>query len=105
MLAALLGKPIERSKPIYWEWRGARHGTNWPRLGIRHGPWKLLMTPDRTRVELYRQPQDWGEKTNLAGQHRATADRLSKMLLAWKATLPEEPQAKCFSKARAATAE
>ncbi|NIP94520.1 MAG: N-acetylgalactosamine 6-sulfate sulfatase (GALNS), partial [Akkermansiaceae bacterium] len=44
MVDALLGKEVERSTPIFWEWRGGASGDNWPQLAIRDGKWKLLMT-------------------------------------------------------------
>lgn len=100
MLSALCGEAKERSKPIYWEWRGTHHGVNWPGLGVRHGQWKLLMSADKTRVELYRHPEDWGEANDLAKEHPEIVQKLSNMALAWKATLPTEIPASCFSNAR-----
>lgn len=100
MLAAFQGKPVERSQPIYWEWKGNSAGSNWPRLGVRENQWKLLMTFDRSRIELYQHPKDWSESHNLTEQHQEIANRLSDMATAWKATLPTEPPANCFSKDR-----
>ena len=102
MLPALLGEEIRREKPIFWEWRGARFGDNWPRLAVRDGRWKLLMTADQDRVELYDVVRDRGEKDNLAGQHPDVVKRLSAMAIEWKASLPDQPPANCMSKSRSA---
>ncbi|MGH9839189.1 MAG: hypothetical protein ACREEM_10430, partial [Blastocatellia bacterium] len=49
MLAALEGKQWRRTKPLYWEWRGIEtQPETWPRLAVRDGDWKLLMTFDRS---------------------------------------------------------
>ena len=62
-----------------------------PMLAIRDGKWKLLMNPDRSRIELFDIPNDQTELNNLAEHHPAVVSRLSKHLLAWQATLPEGP--------------
>ncbi len=94
MSAALLGKPGERTKPLMWEWRFNITGhmlNRSPMLAIRDGKWKLLMNPDRSRVELYDIPKDPSELNNLAKKHRDVVKRLSKQVLSWQATLPEGP--------------
>lgn len=100
MLDALLGKPIHRSKPILWQWKGPRLGDNWPRLAIRDGNWKLLMNHDGSRKELYDIPHDRAEQNNLVAAHPELADKLAKQLLAWKKTLPGKPAKHCISKLR-----
>jgi len=100
MLDALLGKEVKRTKPIYWEWIGNAKGANWPRLAIRDGDWKLLMTNDGKRKELYNIPKDNQEKKNQAKNHPEIVDKLSKKALAWKASLPTEPPLNSLSKMR-----
>lgn len=100
MLPALLGEEIRREKPIFWEWRGAEFGDNWPRLAVRDGRWKLLMTADESRVELYDVALDRGENDNLARKHLDVVKRLSVMAIEWKASLPAEPPTNCMSKSR-----
>ncbi len=100
MLAAFQGEPTQRSQPIFWEWRGSRGGPNWPRLGVRDSHWKLLMTNDQKRIELYRHPQDRSETNNLAEKHPDIVKKLSKMALIWQKTLPSDPPVDCFSDAR-----
>jgi arylsulfatase A-like enzyme len=94
--AVLLGGPAARSRPLYWEWRLAVVGdlvNQSPRLAARAGDWKLLMNPDRSRVELYDIPRDSLELNNLAGAQPAVVDRLAKPLLAWQQSLPQGPVA------------
>ena len=90
--AALLGKPGPRTRPLMWEWRFRVHGYVYnrsPILSIRDGNWKLLMNPDRSRVELYDIPNDPMEVNNLAEKHAGVVRRMSQAVLAWRKTLPQ----------------
>jgi len=52
----LQGQSRQRVSPLLWEWRFRIFGHIWhhsPTLAIREGDWKLLMNPDRSRVELF----------------------------------------------------
>jgi len=92
--AALMGKPWKRAKAIQWEWRFRIHGDTLnrsPMLAIREGDWKLLLNPDRSRVELYDIPRDPSELDNLAGRQPQIVARLAEKALAWQKTLPEGP--------------
>lgn len=94
MSAAWLGQPRERTKPLMWEWRFgiAGHVINKsPMLSIREGKWKLLMNPDRSRVELYDIPRDPSELNNLAERNAQVVERMSRRVLEWQATLPKGP--------------
>jgi len=90
----LLGKSRPRRKPIFWEWRFgiAGHLVNHsPMLAVRDGDWKLLMNPDRSRIELYDIPRDPTELLNLADRRPEVVARLAEKLLAWQKTLPKGP--------------
>jgi N-acetylgalactosamine-6-sulfatase len=60
-------------------------------LAIRDGRWKLLMNPDRSRVELYDIPGDPTELDSVADRHPDVVERLSAQVLAWRKTLPAGP--------------
>lgn len=93
MSDVLSGRSRPRTKAIAWEWRFPIIGhvlNQSPMLAIREGNWKLLMNPDRSRVELYEIPKDPSELNNLAAQNPQVVERLSKELLAWQRTLPDE---------------
>jgi hypothetical protein len=62
-----------------------------PMLAVRDGKWKLLLNPDRGRVELYDIPADPRESANLAEKYPDVVERLAKQALAWQATLPKGP--------------
>ncbi len=100
ILPALRGKEFNRRRPIFWQWHGARHGENWPRLGAQDGPWTLLMNEDGSRAELYNTLDDRGQAKNVFDKHPQIAKRLTGQVFAWKKTLPNSPPEGCFSKLR-----
>jgi len=94
MSSTLLGKPKQRAKSLMWQWRFRIFGdtTNKsPMLAIRDDKWKLLMNPDRSRIELYDIAGDPTELDNVAHQHPEIVKRLSVQLLKWQGTLPAGP--------------
>lgn len=95
MSGAWRGRPRMRTKPLMWEWRFRIHGHTLhrsPMLAMRDGNWKLLMNPDRGRVELYDIPSDPSELNNLAREQPKIVERMSRALLAWQETLPPGPR-------------
>jgi arylsulfatase A-like enzyme len=87
----LTGASRPRTKPIMWEWRFNVNGWSWykpPMLAMRDGDWKLLMNPDRSRVELYNIPVDPMEVNNQVLRYPDMVDRLAAQLLSWQQTLP-----------------
>lgn len=92
--AAVRGMPAVRKRPLMWEWREPVYGSvlnNAPMLAIREGKWKLLMNPDRSRIELYDIPRDPSEVDNRAESEKAIVGRLSGKVMAWQKTLPKGP--------------
>jgi arylsulfatase A-like enzyme len=63
------------------------------RLAVRDGRWKLLLNPDRNRVELYDITDDSTELENLAAREPDVVSRLADRALAWGAGLPPGPVA------------
>jgi len=94
MSAAWCGAPGQRTTPLMWEWRFGIAGVvinKSPILAIREGDWKLLLNPDRSRIELYDIPRDPSELNNLADHHPDVVERLSRRVLDWQKTLPKGP--------------
>jgi N-acetylgalactosamine-6-sulfatase len=92
--AALRGAAHTRGRPLHWEWRFSITGHPMhrsPMLAVRDGRWKLLLNPDRSRVELYDIPRDPMELANLAPAHPDVVESLAARALAWRATLPPGP--------------
>ena len=92
---ALLGRDQTRTKPIFWQYGGARAKLRpgnpkfiSPSLAVREGKWKLLVNPDGGELKLYDLTADPGEKTNLADKQPDVAARLKKMVSAWWETMP-----------------
>ena len=95
MSAAILGTPKERNKSLKWEFRFPPNGGRGqvlqcsPLLAIRQGKWKLLMNPDRSRVELYDLTKDPSEVDNVADQNGNIVAKMSVPLLKWHKSLPD----------------
>lgn len=83
---ALFGRPFQRQQPMTWHLPIRTPET--PELGVRQGPWKLLMDRAGNRVELYNLDEDPGEAKNIAGGHPETVTQLRSTLLGWVRSLP-----------------
>lgn len=89
-----LGEARQRTKPLMWEWRFNIAGEPFhrsPQLAIREGDWKLLMNPDRSRIELYDVVKDPTQLDNVAEHHAGVVAAMSEKVLAWQKTLPPGP--------------
>lgn len=90
----LTGMPSARTKPLFWlkHFPVLGDAINMsPMLAIRDGDWKLLMNPDKRRIELYDIRNDPLEVDNRADANAELVQRLADKLLAWHATIPEAP--------------
>ncbi|MCY2975234.1 MAG: sulfatase-like hydrolase/transferase [Planctomycetota bacterium] len=101
LLAALQGSNLSRTRPVFWKWTGkGNHKDFWPRLSIRDGNWKLLLTEDGKQAELYKLPEDRAESVDVAKNHPDIVARLSALAIAWNSTLPAKPDPLCISTAK-----
>ncbi|MEW6746971.1 MAG: sulfatase-like hydrolase/transferase [Planctomycetota bacterium] len=90
----LLGTPRARSSLLLWEYRFEVLGhplNRSPSLAIREGPWKLLLNPNRSRLELYNLIENPGESEDVASIHPQLVQRLAETLVSWSKTLPHGP--------------
>ena len=77
LMPALLGKPLHRVKPIFWEHEGNR--------AIRSGAWKAVMKY-KGEWELYQIPNDRTEQRNLIAEKPDLARLLIRQWNDWAAT-------------------
>jgi arylsulfatase A-like enzyme len=92
VVSAFKGKGFQRTKPIFWEWRGGiSKDYTWPTLGIRHGRWKLLVSNELQKTELYDLQNDWAEKKDVSEENTEVVEKLRQQLNAWKQSLPLAP--------------
>jgi arylsulfatase A-like enzyme len=93
--ASLLGnEQARRTKPLFWLRPPDRPGPAndpFPDLSVRDGNWKLLINEDGTKAQLYDLSEDIRETHNLASQKPEIVERLKKMVLDWRKTLPVRP--------------
>jgi N-acetylgalactosamine-6-sulfatase len=96
LLPALRGGMVSRKSPIFWKWTGKGSDQDyWPRLAIRLGDWKLVLTEDGKRAELYDLRKDRLESMDVSKSHPDIVAQLSSLSLAWSQTMPEKPNPLC----------
>jgi arylsulfatase A-like enzyme len=98
MSSALLGMPIERNKPLFWEYGRNPKSFGYPAgrdrspsIALRDGKWKLLVNANGTGAELYDVVADAVESKNVASQNTELTRRLTDAALAWFASQPKGP--------------
>jgi arylsulfatase A-like enzyme len=101
--AVLCGQSTSaRDKAIFWEWREAGGGDNWPLYAMREGCWKLLVGREPGQVELYRFPEDRLERQDLSGAYPEVVQQMQSKIEAWAAGLPRQVDLDCCSVQRSA---
>ena len=90
----LLGRSdASREAPLYFRRppdRPEYEGEDTPDLAVRDGQWKLLCEYDGSQPELYDLAADRGETKNVAAAHPDVVKRLTKNLLAWNESMPQD---------------
>jgi arylsulfatase A-like enzyme len=95
---ALLGKPLQQTEPVFWEYASnpggsiqpGNPGFKSPNLAVRMGNWKLLMNGDHSEKELYNLTTDPSETNNLVATNKEKADELAVKLMEWRKSMPVE---------------
>mgnify|MGYP005840244881 CR=1 FL=1 len=92
MADVLVGRVApKRNEPIMWMRPPDRPGPdgNWPDLAIRAGDWKLLVSRDGTRPELFHIVKDPKESVNLADRYPDRVRPLRKQVIEWDRAMRE----------------
>ncbi|MEM6692690.1 MAG: sulfatase-like hydrolase/transferase, partial [Planctomycetota bacterium] len=86
---AWLGQPVERKRPLFWEYGvhgSIKPGTAAhvsPALAMRDGDWKLLCDPDGSKLKLFNLRNDISESDDLAQKRSDIVSRMKPELLSW----------------------
>ncbi|MDA0806903.1 MAG: sulfatase-like hydrolase/transferase [Planctomycetota bacterium] len=91
----LTGKAqASRKQPLFFRRppdRDAFYGDDdLPDLAMREGNWKLLCEYDGSDAELFDLAADPSETKNVAGENAAIIERLTKQLVAWHESMPQD---------------
>jgi arylsulfatase A len=78
LLPLFVGRPLVRTRPLYWQYDRAIGGQN--RIAMRDGDWKLLANADLSRFELYNLRSDVSEQRDLAASEPERLATLSAKL-------------------------
>ncbi|CAZ97604.1 sulfatase-like hydrolase/transferase [Zobellia galactanivorans] len=101
IVPAIMGKPFERQKPIFWDWRFPNDRPDfWPSAGVQEGNWKLLANEELGREELYDITSDWAEQKDMSAENPQKVKELMQKFKTFKKSLPIDPPSTCFSEVR-----
>jgi arylsulfatase A-like enzyme len=95
LAAVLLGKrESSHAAPLFWRRppdRKMAYGSGpLPDLAAREGKWKLICNYDGSQAELYDLSTDLGETKNLATQQSEVVTHLTRAVLAWNESMPQD---------------
>ena len=105
-VSALKGSgQARRSKPLFWKtiapWPARKtKPDHWVSFAVMMENWKLVANRSVDYVELYDLESDPLEAVNVADKHEKEVRRLRTMLNEWRASLPDRPSGKVFSRLR-----
>ncbi|MEY2750513.1 MAG: Arylsulfatase [Verrucomicrobiota bacterium] len=99
LLPALLGKPTERTKPLFWKHYVVNKGADsWAAWAMREGRWKLLTDLSGERCALYDLVADRAEAKDVGAAHPEVVARLKPQLMAWTRSLPTSADPRCLQR-------
>jgi arylsulfatase A-like enzyme len=94
--AAWTGRPVTRTKPLFWEYGRNTKSFDYPQgadrspnVALREGDWKLLVNADGSDLQLFNLKDDPKETTNAAARQPDIALRMQDKALAWRKSLPK----------------
>ncbi|MUH37639.1 N-acetylgalactosamine 6-sulfate sulfatase (GALNS), partial [Zobellia amurskyensis] len=101
IVSAIKGKPFERQKPIFWDWRFPNDRPDfWPSAGVQEENWKLLVNEELGKAELYDISSDWAEQKDVSAENPEKKKELMDKFRAFEKSLPINPPSNSFSEAR-----
>lgn len=97
MSKALLGKPQQRTIPLFWEYRRndskafpMPHDKDIsPNVAVRDGDWKLLVNDDGSDAMLYNLHDNLRENIEVSKKYPDITNRLKEAALSWRSSLPK----------------
>ncbi len=99
--SAIMGKPFDRQKPIFWDWRFSSDRPGfWPSAAVQEDNWKLMTNEEMGRTELYNIATDWAEQKDVSAENPEKVQELKEKIRAFQETLPKSAPENSFSKAR-----
>jgi arylsulfatase A len=78
----LQGKPLDRG-PIYWHYPHFSNQMGRPSGAVRQGDWKLVLSYETDKAELFNLREDIGETADLAGNHPDRTNEMKERLKKW----------------------
>jgi len=105
-VATLKGiQKTKREQPLFWKmdaaWPARESKPNhWVAYAVVHQQWKLVTNRDASYAELYDIVADPYEKKDLKQGNATAVEAMKKKIAMWQATLPIQPDKKCFSSMR-----
>ena len=97
LLDAFHGKPVRRTKPLFWKhYHIGKQDDTWPAWAMREGDWKLLMDESGQRIALHNLTQDRAEQTDASATHSDIVARMKPKLIDWIKTLPASADPSCL---------
>ncbi|MCP4311567.1 MAG: sulfatase-like hydrolase/transferase [Bacteroidetes bacterium] len=85
----LLGSDQKRTKPVFWDWRGAGNLENWPRMAVRSGDWKFVSNGDGSQRHLFNIQASRVEEKDSLAYYPELADSLFLMVNKWREDIPK----------------
>ena len=99
LLPSLLGKPTDRTKPLFWKHYVVNKSADmWAAWAMREGRWKLLTDLPGERCALYDLAADRAETKDVSASHPEVVSRLQPQLMAWTKSLPTAADPRCLHK-------
>jgi N-acetylgalactosamine-6-sulfatase len=99
LLPSLLGKPTDRTKPLFWKHYVVNKSPDmWAAWAMREGRWKLLTDLPGERCALYDLAADRAETKDVSASHPDVVSRLQPQLMTWTKSLPTAADPRCLHK-------